>query len=45
VEWIRRYEYRRGAGRQRWFRRKKFLDREDAIEEYGRFLAQRKSNH
>ncbi len=26
VEWIRRYEYREGMGRQRWFRRKKFLE-------------------
>ncbi len=39
VEWIRRYEYRRGAGRQRWFRRKKFLNWDDALEEYERFLA------
>ncbi len=45
VEWIRRYEYRRGMGRQRWFRRKRFLDWEDALEEYERFLIGRKSNH
>lgn len=26
MEWIRRYEYKRGMGRQRWFRRKKLLN-------------------
>ncbi len=45
VEWIRRYEHRRGMGRQRWFRRKKFLEWEDAIEEYEKFLARRSSEH
>lgn len=44
VEWIRRYEYKRGMGRQRWFRRKRFLDWEEAIEEYERFLARRSSD-
>ncbi len=44
VEWIRRYEYKRGMGRQRWFRRKRFLEWEDALEEYERFLARRSSD-
>jgi len=44
VEWIRRYEYKRGMGRQRWFRRKKFLDWDEALEEYQRFLARKSSN-
>ncbi len=41
VEWIRRYEYKRGMGRQRWFRRERFLEWEDAVKEYERFLARR----
>ena len=44
VGWIRRYEYKEGMGRQRWFRRKKFLEWEDAIEEYEKFLARRSSD-
>ncbi|MDK2371896.1 MAG: LAGLIDADG family homing endonuclease [Candidatus Korarchaeota archaeon] len=41
VEWIRRYEYREGMGRQRWFRRKRFLGWKDAVKEYEKFLARR----
>ena len=44
VEWIRRYEYKRGMGRQRWFRRKRLLDWDEALEEYERFLARKSSN-
>ncbi|HIE23844.1 MAG TPA: hypothetical protein EYP68_06410 [Candidatus Korarchaeota archaeon] len=36
IEWIRRYEYRRGEGRTRWFRREKPLSLEDALKEYKR---------
>ena len=41
IEWIRRYEYRLGEGRERWFRRKRLLSWEEAEEEYREFLAWR----
>jgi intein-encoded DNA endonuclease-like protein len=41
IEWIRRYEYRRGEGRERWFKRKSPLSQEDALEEYEKFLSSR----
>ncbi len=33
VEWIRRYEYVEGSGRERWFRRDRMLDLESAVDE------------
>ncbi|GEM_PF-1419437 len=39
IEWIRRYKYVAGKGRERWYRRKKPLKLEDAEREYRRHLA------
>ncbi len=45
IEWIQMYEYRVGAGRRRWFKRRHPLGLEEAEEEYRKFLARRcKSN-
>lgn len=41
IEWIRRYEYRRGEGRTRWFKREKPLSIEEALKEYEKFLSSR----
>lgn len=38
IEWIRRYEYKRGLGRERWFPRERILGLEEAWEYYERFL-------
>ncbi len=43
VEWIRRYEYRMGEGRQRWFRRSRPLEWGEAEREYERFLSRRRA--
>ena len=40
MEWIRRYEYRRG-GRERWVKRESPLSREEAISELTRLLRER----
>ena len=42
IEWIRRYEYRMGVGRQRWFKRRRLLGLEEAEEEYRKFLARKR---
>jgi len=39
VEWIRRYEYVIGMGRERWRGRKRLLGSEEAKREYERHLA------
>lgn len=41
IEWIRRYKYVTGKGRERWYRRKKPLKLENAKREYIKHLISR----
>ena len=41
IEWVRRYEYKRGLGRERWFPREEILGLEEAWEYYERFLGRK----
>ncbi len=43
VEWVRRYKYRLGGGRERWFRRRQPLSWSEAEREYERIVAWRRS--
>ncbi len=38
IEWIRRYEYKKGLGRERWFPRERILGLKEAREYYKKFL-------
>jgi len=43
IEWIRRYEYRKGEGRTRWFKRDRPLTLKEALKEYERFVSSKRS--
>ena len=45
VEWIRRYEYRVGLGRERWFPRRTPLTLEEAWEEYEKHTEAREARY